>query len=349
MRDIWGNMLGEGVGPASLKGAKDPLIYPSGVVGEGSVDVYVGNTDGEWFDFLSERNLSEVNFWKPGGGAFKALKEGDMFLFRLKAERGGLIAGGGFFVDAPVMTIDWAWRAFGPENGVGSMRDLNDRIWRYKSYEGRRDPNADVTCIILNDVFYFEDADRFGISDRWSRYIVSGKTFRGQEAAALVDEVRLRLAGIGAGATLSDADAVPVAPPGVEIVSAKHRLGQGAFRTLVANAYQRRCAITGERSMPVLQAAHIQSFSEEGPNSVDNGILMRSDMHALFDSGYLTIDYDLMGESRILVSDRLHDDFGNGKDYYPYHGRRLAVMPERRSLRPAKRYLDWHHENVFLG
>ena len=82
---------------------------------------------------------------------------------------------------------------------------------------------------------------------------------------------------------------------------------------------------------------------------MDNGILMRSDMHALFVAGYLTIDYDRAGESCVVVSSRLHEDFGNGKDYYPYHGRRLAVVPERRSLRPARQYLDWHHENVFLG
>lgn len=74
----------------------------------------------------------------------------------------------------------------------------------------------------------------------------------------------------------SDVNTTPAARSGIEIVSAKRRLGQGAFRTLVANAYQRRCAITGERSVLVLQAAHIRSFSEEGPNSVDNGILMRS-------------------------------------------------------------------------
>lgn len=82
---------------------------------------------------------------------------------------------------------------------------------------------------------------------------------------------------------------------------------------LVADAYQRRCAITGERTMPVLQAAHIRSFGQEGPNAVNNGILLRSDMHALFDAGYITIDDDL----RVVVSKRLHDDYGNGKDYYP--------------------------------
>lgn len=279
----------------------------------------------------------------------KALNEGDLFLFKLKAARGGRVAGGGFFVDAPIMTIDWAWRAFGSENGVGSMRELNDRIWHYKGADGRHDPNASVTCIILTDVFYFEEADYLDISDQWSNSIVAGKTFRGKEASELVREVQLRLAGIGAEALPSGESAVPAARPGVKIVSAKRRPGQGAFRTLVANAYQRRCAITGERSVPVLQAAHIRSFSEEGPNTVDNGVLMRSDMHALFDAGYLTIDYDQAGASRVVVSNRLHDDFGNGKDYYPYHGRRLAVVPEQRSLRPARQYLDWHHDNVFLG
>ncbi len=82
---------------------------------------------------------------------------------------------------------------------------------------------------------------------------------------------------------------------------------------------------------------------------MDNGILMRSDMHALFDAGYLTIDYDRAGKPRAVVSGRLREDFGNGRDYYPYHGRRLAVVPEQRSLRLARQYLDWHHDNVFLG
>ena len=72
-------------------------------------------------------------------------------------------------------------------------------------------------------------------------------------------------------------------------------------------------------------------------------------MHALFDSGYLTIDEDSSHEPRVIISARLHDDYGNGKDYYPYHGRRLAIIPERKSLRPAHEYLEWHHENVFLG
>src|SRR5215211_3132406 len=66
------------------------------------------------------------------------------------------------------------------------------------------------------------------------------------------------------------------------------RLGQGAFRVLVTEAYTRRCAVTGERTLPALEAAHIQPFSKLGPHLTTNGLLLRSDLHKLFDLGYLS-------------------------------------------------------------
>lgn len=310
------------------------------------MNVYVGVTDWNWYQYLRDHNTAEVNFWKPSGQPFKTLQEGDLFLFKLKAAQGGKIAGGGFFVNATTTSIDWAWRAFGNENGVNNLAELSDAIWHYKRTGPTHNPNANITCIILTDVFYLDPSDWIDISDQWSRSIVTGKTFRGEEAAALVSAVQARLAG----AAMQPQDAtqdsqVPTAKSGFVLTTTKHRIGQGAFRTLVADAYQRRCAITGERTVPVLQAAHIKSFASEGPNAVNNGILLRSDLHALFDAGYLTIEDDL----RIVVSGRLHDDYGNGKDYYPYHGRKLAVVPDQQALRPAHEYLEWHHEHVFLG
>lgn len=309
------------------------------------MNVYVGITDGDWYDYLSGNQYTEVNFWKPSGKSFKTLQEGDLFLLKLKAGRGGKIAGGGFFVSATTTSIEWAWRAFGNENGVNSLTELSDKIWRYKGEDALRSYTASVTCIILMDVFYFSPEDWFDAPGNW-RSIVSGKTFRQDDAESkwLIDQVQLRLMGRGLTSAKDDARTIPSAPSGYVIGQSKHRIGQGAFRTLVADAYQRRCAITGERTMPVLQAAHIRSFGQEGPNAVNNGILLRSDMHALFDAGYITIDDDL----RVVVSRRLHDDYGNGKDYYPYHGRRLSVVPERAIHRPAKEYLDWHHDHVFF-
>jgi putative restriction endonuclease len=50
------------------------------------------------------------------------------------------------------------------------------------------------------------------------------------------------------------------------------RLGQGAFRVLVTEAYSRKCAITGEKTLPVLDASHIKPYSKGGPHAVSNGL-----------------------------------------------------------------------------
>ncbi len=63
----------------------------------------------------------------------------------------------------------------------------------------------------------------------------------------------------------------------------------------------------------------------------------------MFDNGYITIDT----KYQIDVSHRLHVDYGNGKDYYKYHGKRLMILPEQASQLPSKEYLQWHNENVF--
>jgi hypothetical protein len=67
------------------------------------------------------------------------------------------------------------------------------------------------------------------------------------------------------------------------------RLGQGAFRVLVTETYGRRCAVTGEPVLPVLDAAHIRPVSQGGLHSLSNGLLLRTDVHTLFDRGYVTV------------------------------------------------------------
>ncbi len=125
----------------------------------------------------------------------------------------------------------------------------------------------------------------------------------------------------------------------------KVRLGQGAFRVLVTDAYTRRCSITGERTLPVLEAAHIQPYSVSLLHSVSNGILLRSDIHKLFDTGYLTITTDYKTE----VSRRIKEEFENGKEYYQFHGKELLFLPTKSSNRPQVKFLEWHNDNVFKG
>jgi putative restriction endonuclease len=126
---------------------------------------------------------------------------------------------------------------------------------------------------------------------------------------------------------------------------ARTRLGQGAFRVLVTEAYQRRCAVTGARTLPVLQAAHIKSYGDSGPHRVDNGILLRADLHILLERGYVTLTEGL----EIEVSRRIKEDFENGEEYYALRGNSLQVLPASVFDRPSVEFIRWHNENRFLG
>ncbi len=122
------------------------------------------------------------------------------------------------------------------------------------------------------------------------------------------------------------------------------RLGQGIFRVSVIDAYNRACAVTGEHSLPALEAAHIRPYGEGGEHRVSNGVLLRSDIHRLFDQGYVTVTPDY----RFEVSRRLREDFSNGRSYYPLCGTRIS-LPDDPAARPDRHLLDWHNSERFLG
>jgi putative restriction endonuclease len=122
------------------------------------------------------------------------------------------------------------------------------------------------------------------------------------------------------------------------------RLGQGTFRVAVTEAYARGCAVTNEHSLPALEAAHIKFYSPGGPHHIRNGLLLRADLHRLFDQGYITVTPEL----HLEVSRRLREDFANGRSYYPLHGNPVRV-PRGTADRPLDEFILWHNENVYLG
>ena len=122
------------------------------------------------------------------------------------------------------------------------------------------------------------------------------------------------------------------------------RLGQGAFRVLVTDIYRRRCAVTQERTLPALEAAHIRPYGDGGEHEARNGLLLRRDIHSLFDAGYVTVTPDLHFE----VSRRIREEFENGKHYYALHGQRIEP-PIEIDQRPDPSALAWHNEHCFRG
>ena len=122
------------------------------------------------------------------------------------------------------------------------------------------------------------------------------------------------------------------------------RLGQGGFRVVVIDTYERRCAVTREKALPVLEAAHIRSVSGGGQHRIDNGLLLRSDIHRLFDRGYVTITPD----HRFLVSRKLKEDFKDGDPYYPLHESKIW-LPKSTESQPSRQFLEWHADTLFKG
>jgi putative restriction endonuclease len=101
--------------------------------------------------------------------------------------------------------------------------------------------------------------------------------------------------------------------------------------------------MTSERTLPVLEAAHIRPYAMDGKHELSNGLLLRSDLHKLFDLGYVTVD---PVEKKILVSQRIREEYENGRDYYALHGRELAE-PQNILAIPSRENLSYHSENVY--
>lgn len=301
-----------------------------------SVRLVVAVTDGDWFEFLrNRRDLSEINFWAPSGDAFKALHSGELFLFKLHAPR-NFIVGGGVFAHATKMPCGLAWQAFGEGNGAASLEDMRARIARYRRSEQDRIADFEIGCRILTQPFFLDEAEWLRAPSSWAPNIVRFKTFLTDdpEAGALWELLQERTQPIVPMTGLQEEAARYGAPSLIE-----PRLGQGAFRILVTDAYERRCAVTGERTLPALDAAHIRPFSAGGMHSPRNGLLLRRDIHSLFDTGYVTITKELDFE----VSKRIREEFENGREYYRLHGSRIRDPKDHR-LRPDPKFIEWHNQ-----
>ena len=301
---------------------------------------WIGITDRSWFDQLRTLRPKEVNFWQPSPKPLASyLVAGTPFLFKLHSPN-DYIVGGGYFVRHSSLPAQVAWEAFGLSNGVSDYAALKQRVERYRKLSIRGDP--EIGCNVLNDPFFLAERDWISVPPGWAKNIVRGRSYDDQEVegASLLREVLSRAQQPSAAETVRDE---PLRY-GAEYLT-RARLGQGAFRVLVTEAYGRRCAISGERTLPVLEAAHIRSFSDFGPHQIPNGMLLRSDLHRLLDTGYVTVTEEL----KVEVSHRLKADFENGREYYRFHGADLAVTPTHEYERPSRSFLQWHNETVYLG
>jgi putative restriction endonuclease len=304
-----------------------------------AINLVVAVTDSEWFTLLRKQLvLKEVNFWSPSDKSFRALQPGELFLFKLHAPVNKIV-GGGVFAYATSLPLSLAWESFGIANGATTLTEMRRRIAKYRRAGADDRSDFPIGCRILTQPFFFDEHDWLPVPRSWSDNIVSLKTFTTgtDEGLALWEAVTKRLA-----------LTVPfAAEPGQRFGAPQlvlPRLGQGAFRVVVTDDYQRRCAITGEKTLPALDAAHIRPYGEGGEHAPSNGILLRRDIHSLFDAGYVTISPSLHFE----VSSKIREEFDNGRHYYALHGRPIST-PLKPTHRPDLGTLTWHNEKVYRG
>lgn len=304
----------------------------------------VGVTDNAWAAFLRERHdITEANFWLPSPKqGFRALRTGEPFVFKTHFPHNQLV-GGGFFSGFARLSIAEAWELFGTGNGAASVDELALVIAKYRKEPP--DPRMIIGCVLLRNIFFVPEHAAVAAPADFAKNIVRFKGYElhaagndlGKRLDLMLEQAEVRIS--------SDFDALASSVPGPVFGLPRlvaPRLGQQAFKGLVLTSYDRRCAITGSKIEPVLEAAHIRPVAHQGEHRLDNGLLLRSDVHTLFDRGYLGIDERF----RLQVSDRLRHDWGNGKEFYDRAGQQIHV-PAQRANRPGRDFVTWHMDIVY--
>jgi putative restriction endonuclease len=305
------------------------------------VNGFVGVTDPSWYRYLLGRpDLEEANFWMPGGGTFASLRPGEPFFFKLKAPLNA-IGGFGLFARYEQLPLWQAWSVFGPANGAPTEETFRRTITGAAHSVAPLAAHRVVGCAAVVQPIFFAPDEWVDVPADFQRQIVRGKGYsleRGPGAqlwAACLERAAARRIDW----VLQAEDARRIGKP--QLI--EPRLGQGSFRLAVLAAYGGACAVTTEHSAPVLDAAHIRPWSIGGLHEVANGLALRSDLHRLFDLGYLAVGPD---DLKLAVSPRLRDEYANGRTYYALEGREI-IVPESPSLRPSHELLGWHREEVF--
>lgn len=114
----------------------------------------------------------------------------------------------------------------------------------------------------------------------------------------------------------------------------RRRRGQREFRFKLMDKFGEICAFSGDQPPQVLEAAHIKSFAQTGEHQLDGGLLLRRDLHALFDANLMTVNPNSW---QIEIAPRLQ----RFETYRPFNGGTLHVPANER---PNSHLLESHYE-----
>lgn len=287
----------------------------------------ISNTDNNWFEFLRNAQLnSSVNFWNPTPWRVRSINKGEKWFFMLKSPI-RKIGGFGEFVEYKELTPSDAWNEFGHRNGFEVKDEFVSAIQQYlnKHSEAHRGIPINIEtykigCVVLTNC-QFWDSDRYispeDFNIKFPPQIVKFKVFKGYEPDLfhISNTIGFNL----------------LNEPREDYRSLlKQRRGQGEFKGKILKAYNNKCCISGEACPELLEAAHIQPYSSINSNHVQNGILLRVDLHRLYDNGLIFIDKDYI----VHISSRIKTAM-----YHMFNGVQI-MLPKDMDCYPLKESLE---------
>ena len=113
------------------------------------------------------------------------------------------------------------------------------------------------------------------------------------------------------------------------------RQGQSKFRRKLIKAYKGKCAISGSDVEQALEAAHIIPYNGKQTNNTSNGLLLRADLHTLFDLKLITIDPDTM---KVLISPQLMETQCQA------FSQKELMLPDNESEKPGTEEIRNHYK-----
>ncbi len=294
----------------------------------------------EWFKALQQgEQHEEVNFWTPYPEETNALKKGEPVYFLLEGGE-AQIAGHGVFERYEQMTLYAAWDRFGAANGVGSFREFKDRM----SQSGVR---GELGCVILRTPEFwgpqeFVSLNKYGVTLEASARPVF--TFKGQPPWLLKRKRVVRTTQKRKRSAPTEATPIELTPFTLvdgPMADREARRSQqedipSEFEERLRSAYRRSCCITGETCLAALKATHIQPYVNPDSDHVQNGLLLRADLHALFAAGLITITH----QHRVRTNIRLPES------YQQFQYARIK-LPAEKAYWPSQEALAFHQKEIF--
>jgi hypothetical protein len=241
----------------------------------------------------------------------------------------------------------WLLKQGKGKKGIFGVGEINGRPYR----NPQKLPGANDTIVDIAIRFLVDPLKEFLIEEQELRSIVpeskirtqgSGVTLTDKQSEALTGLLTVRAAStswLDPKAAALDADEPQ------DDVDARDRImrsivarrGQREFRRQLLEAYEARCAVTGCPLVDVLEAAHIIPYMGSHTNHVTNGLLLRSDLHTLFDCELIWVDPTSFV---IHIAQKL-----NGTTYEKLEGRKLRV-PRKSESRPSFKALQQRYNKI---